>query len=424
MASITASAPGPDPAIGAVGLSDERTGRFEGTMAAPFALAAAASIGAGAIHAAAVGVHAEHKEAAVTFAVLAACQIGWGVAALGTRRRLVGAIGVLINAVALGGWVLAKTRGISFIDGLEEVEGIQWPDFAAAMLALASMLVALRRVVLPGGSSWSEGSGDAPGAPRPPRRGVRSAWTGAIAVVALVGMTTVSGHQHAHAAGHTHTAAGHTHSSGSGHVHAAALPTKEYDPTKPIDLSGVPGVTPGQQARAENLVAINLIRLPHFADYRTAEAEGYHSIRDGFTGFEHFVNWKSINDSDSLDPDHPESLVYSTSGGGRKLVSAMYMLPTGKTLDDVPDVGGALTQWHIHDNLCFGGDPEAPRVSGITNADGTCSPGLTKFTPVPMIHVWITKNPCGPFAALEGVGAGQIKAGEERLCDHVHGSTG
>ena len=38
-----------------------------------------------------------------------------------------------------------------------------------------------------------------------------------------------------------------------------------------------------------------------------------------------------------------------------------------------------------------------------------------------MIHVWITPHRCGPFAALEGVGAGQIVEGEERLCDHAHG---
>jgi hypothetical protein len=39
-----------------------------------------------------------------------------------------------------------------------------------------------------------------------------------------------------------------------------------------------------------------------------------------------------------------------------------------------------------------------------------------------MIHVWIVPHECGPFAALEGVGAGQIKPGEERLCDHAHGA--
>ena len=38
-----------------------------------------------------------------------------------------------------------------------------------------------------------------------------------------------------------------------------------------------------------------------------------------------------------------------------------------------------------------------------------------------MLHVWITPHPCGPFAALEGVGAGQIKEGETRLCDTAHG---
>jgi hypothetical protein len=39
-----------------------------------------------------------------------------------------------------------------------------------------------------------------------------------------------------------------------------------------------------------------------------------------------------------------------------------------------------------------------------------------------MIHVWIIPHRCGPFAALEGVGAGQIAPGQERLCDHQHGS--
>ena len=43
------------------------------------------------------------------------------------------------------------------------------------------------------------------------------------------------------------------------HEHTAAVAPVPYDPTQPIDLGGVPGVTPEQQARAENLVAITLI---------------------------------------------------------------------------------------------------------------------------------------------------------------------
>ena len=195
-----------------------------------------------------------------------------------------------------------------------------------------------------------------------------------------------------------------------------------FDPTKPIDLGGVDGVTPEQQAAAENLVAVNLVRLPQWADYRDAEAAGFQSIGDGLTGHEHYMQWDWINDDVALDPDHPESLVYVPQPDGSKvLVSAMYMLPDTVALEDVPNIGGALMQWHIHDNLCFT-TGDAPKVAGVTSSTGGCPAGLQKFRPAPMIHVWITSHPCGPFAALEGVGAGQIAAGEERLCDHAHGA--
>jgi hypothetical protein len=204
---------------------------------------------------------------------------------------------------------------------------------------------------------------------------------------------------------------------------ATASVSRPYDPTQPIDLSGFDGVTLEQQAAAENLVAVTLVRLPKWSDYKVAEAAGFHSIGDALTGHEHFINWDWINDDVTLDPDHPESLVYQPQpDGSKKLVSAMYMLPDTVDLADVPNLGGALMQWHIHDNLCFTDDPVAPKVAGLVNGQGECRAPLTKFRPAPMIHVWITAHKCGPFAALEGVGAGQIQPGEERLCDHVHGS--
>ncbi len=204
---------------------------------------------------------------------------------------------------------------------------------------------------------------------------------------------------------------------------AAAVAPKPYDPTQPIDLSGVDGVTPEQQAAAENLVALNVVRLPQWSDYKVAEAAGYRSIGDGLTGYEHFIKWELINDDIALDPDQPESLVYQTQPDGSKtLVSAMYFLPDDVALTEVPDIGGALMQWHVHDNLCFTDDPVAPLVRGVTDSAGNCPAPFVKFQPAPMIHVWITPHKCGPFAALEGVGAGQIAEGEARLCDVAHGS--
>jgi hypothetical protein len=126
-----------------------------------------------------------------------------------------------------------------------------------------------------------------------------------------------------------------------------------------------------------------------------------------------------MGDGDILDPDKPESLVFDTTVQPKKLVAAMFMLNPGDSLDSVPDVGGALTQWHIHNNLCF---TTGGTVAGLTDAEGKCHAPLVNGPQTPMMHVWIVPNVCGPFAALEGIGAGQVKDGETRACDHVHGS--
>mgnify|MGYP001178202191 FL=1 len=134
------------------------------------------------------------------------------------------------------------------------------------------------------------------------------------------------------------------------------------------------------------------------------------------------MQWSWINDDITLNPNFPESLVYEPQpDGSKKLVSAMYMLPSTVALADVPDIGGALMQWHIHDNLCFTKDPDQPTVRGITNAKGECPSHLQKFPSAPMIHVWITPHKCGPFAALEGIGAGQVLEGQDHACDAAHG---
>ena len=184
-------------------------------------------------------------------------------------------------------------------------------------------------------------------------------------------------------------------------------------------------MTPEQQAFAENLVSSTLRDLPQWSDPAVAEEAGFRSIRDDATGYEHYIQWDWINDDVALDPDHPESLVYRVEpDGSRTLASAMFMLPETTALGDVPDWGGPLMQWHVHSDLCFDvSDPDEPRVGGLTDSAGECTAPLRKLAESPMIHVWITPHECGPFAALEGVAAGQVPAGEEHLCDHAHGST-
>src|SRR6476646_34463 len=214
------------------------------TIAPAVATAAIASIGAGAIHAAAIGVHSEHRQAVITFTILAIAQLGWGVFALQRAGRLTMLTGAAINLAAVVGWVMAKTSGISFIDGLELEESPQFADTAAAALAAIVVIAALAALVWHSPQSWF-GS---------------AAFTGvalATAVFTAFAMVAAGSHNHAHgAACHSHSdaagAAPHSHSGtgspqGSGHTNAV-VPPKPYDPKKPIDLGGVPGVTPEQQA--------------------------------------------------------------------------------------------------------------------------------------------------------------------------------
>ena len=362
------------------------------------AAAGFASLGAGAVHFAAAGAHGEHRQAVVVFTALAFVQLIWGGLALTRNNEVVPQVGIVLGLLAVAGWALAKSVGLP-VDGLREVEPVQFADAsAAALAALATVL-----------SAAAAGSGLS-------ARGLRLPTWSVVAALSLftaAGTVATSGHDHAGTtlAGHVH---GSTTAATSAHAHAAP-----YDPALPIDLSGTPGVTPQQQAAAENLVAITVLRLPQWSDPKVAEAAGFKSIGDGFTGTEHLINQKFLTDTHTLDPDRPESLVYSTAGGHRTLEAAMFMLAPGTPLADVPPLGGSLVQWHIHDNLCFS---KSGFIQGITNGLGQCPAGQVKPTSTPMVHVWITKNPCGPFAALEGIAGGTIAAGQSRLCDHLHGS--
>ena len=59
------------------------------------------------------------------------------------------------------------------------------------------------------------------------------------------------------------------------------------------------------------------------------------------------MNWAYVDDGRILDSKYPESSVYEYRNGKQTLVAAMYMMPLGTRFTDAPDVGGALTQWHV-----------------------------------------------------------------------------
>jgi hypothetical protein len=237
--------------------------------------------------------------------------------------------------------------------------------------------------------------------------------------------------EHDHS-GHSHGEDAADGSDHSEHSDAAEVPAKPLalradgliDPDR-VDLGGIEGVTEKQRETSEKLLVDTINVLPKWSDVEQAKADGFESIGDWVTGEEHFMHWDWIEDDTIFDPEHPESLVYKVNRatGERTLEAAMYILPKEYNLENEHWLASPMLQFHIHDNLCFT-PPPAPQVRGLTKADGTCGTfgetQLVKFNPNPMVHVWILPNECGPFAALQGVGAGQTANGE-RDCDHQHG---
>ncbi len=173
-----------------------------------------------------------------------------------------------------------------------------------------------------------------------------------------------------------------------GHQHAAMPARLDHEPTK------------AQRKAARKLIADTKRDAAQFATTDAAIAAGYESIHDQMTGVEHYVNPTYSKNDTILDTTQIESLVYRVlPDGGRELITAMYLLPSGSTMDDVPDIAGNLTMWHDHQNLCW--DESGQHLRGIV-LNGKCTPGGTFRPTSPMLHVWVTDNKCGPFAGTDG----------------------
>ncbi len=347
------------------------------------------SVASGLVHGVAVGLHADHPASARTFAVLALVQVIAGLASLFVDGRRVRGLVALVNAASVAGWIMTKTSGIGFIDGLDTSEAVQATDLLCAVLAALAVLFSFA-----------------------PQLSIRLnlerlSATALAVILAVPAMVTASGHDH-----------------GSS---TAGWP-RPYFPGIGIDIEGVAGVSTEQEGRARQLVLDTQRDLMRWSDHRVAVDEGWISIGDERTGYEHFVNPMKLIDGKFLDTAAPESIVYKVYGETRILVSAMYMANLGTGIDDAElvEYAGPLMQWHVHENLCWKlGDGMRPFISGITDEGGKCPAGSRRANVrIPMVHVWVVPHPCGPFAAVEGLAEGQAAVPtDERvdICgDHSH----
>ena len=427
----------------------------------PLATVVAASLaGAGLIHLAFAPSHLEtsasHGAFFVAVAWLQLVLAGLIITRRGGRATLLAAVAV--QAAVIGVWVVSRTSGI---DGVVEPVGL--PDVLASVFAavaiggsvllllgwhgprvrgfVGGVATTLSAVVvmglvtmsvspaLGGGHSHSgaahdhaAGAAHDHGATGHDHASGASGATGADghdhSAAGATGLLTADVHDHSAVTTadgtvvtpvHDHGTTGTTTPGAAPHDHGTTgttTPGTVVDPCAHLIISiSDPCLTEEQRARAQALLDSTTAALAKYngltntALRNALVADGFGSIGDAGTGFEHFVNWPRLSDGIEVDPTKVESIVLQRNPDGTWVLgSGMFILEPNKTMADVPDIAGSLTTWHDHQNLCW----EGTKVVGLL-INGTCTRGTFRPTP-PMLHVWMTPQVCGPFAGIEGFG--------------------
>ena len=286
------------------------------------------------IHAAAIGAHAEHpRRRAGRSTAVAVFQLAWGAVALVSWNRAVALIGVA-GLVRSSRMALAKWKGLRFVEGLEEAEPVQFADgLCAALAALAALdaggvLLGRDSRSVSTAASRCSSAERSPSWPSPPCPG----WS--------------RPGKHVHAGVQTKSAVVRQRE-GQGRDRHCAVPPK---PTTRASRSTrrYPGCHRGAQARAENVVAETVVRLPHEA--RPPPRPPASSRPQRCHRFRALHQLRLRRRRQILDPDRPSRLILLN--GKKTLQSAMSVLKPGSTPTPVPDVGGTSSpSGRVHENL-------------------------------------------------------------------------
>jgi hypothetical protein len=153
--------------------------------------------------------------------------------------------------------------------------------------------------------------------------------------------------------------------------------------------------TAAQVEAAANLIKETDASLVRFENVNNAIAAGY-TYRLATNGEEHLLYDGGNPAYQGLNPQDPSSLVYATNVKGHApiLLGAMYLMPGS---ENGPQVGGGLTRWHSHLEVCQGGQII---VAGFNVAlRGHCDPSSWRdqYT-TQMLHVWVVRYPGGVFS--------------------------
>lgn len=171
-----------------------------------------------------------------------------------------------------------------------------------------------------------------------------------------------------------------------------------------MTLTPVRSSRPGDQARADAVVATLRTELAKYRDYRVAQADGFVQFLPNIKQPRyHFTNRaNALAAEQGFDPTRPTSLLYDKAGDTYTLVGAMYTAPRNATADQLDArIPLSIARWHQHTNICWGplgtdksrylGPGAQFGLLGSISTQAACDTAGGRFQPVLfnwMVHVY------------------------------------
>jgi len=188
---------------------------------------------------------------------------------------------------------------------------------------------------------------------------MRKIFVSFILVIALIGLVVA---QDSASADKSHDMSGmdmsgHDMSNMGGDAHAMhSMEDRHMDMGPHMKMTALRTVQPGDQEKADQIVASARKVAEKYKDYKVALADGFKIFFPNVPQKQyHFTNYQyGYQAAFKFDPDRPTSLLYEKHGDDYKLVGVMYTAKKNATEDELNGrIPLSIAQWHAHVNLCM-----------------------------------------------------------------------
>ena len=204
-------------------------------------------------------------------------------------------------------------------------------------------------------------------------------------------------------------------SDGSAHA-MHTMESRHMDMGPHMKMTALRDPKPGDEERAEKIVASARKAAAKYQDYHAALADGYEIFLPNVPQKQyHFTNKRyAFASAFRFNPEHPTSLLYETHGDDYKLIGVMYTAPKRMSEDQLDErIPLSIAQWHEHVNFCA---PPADKknemwganakfgLRGSISTQEACDAAGGKFMPVIfnwMVHVYPFEQKPGDIWAVD-----------------------